>query len=75
MSRSAHDWSVGEACETAVGMMAEDWNALDRAKEWRSGGGKREGLSGKQLGKSRRKLRDLIGIMGAGKYMAHLEIS
>lgn len=55
MSRSAHDWSVGEACETAVGMMAEDWNALDRAKEWRSGGGKREGLSEKQLGKSRRK--------------------
>lgn len=55
MSRSAHDWSVGEACKTAAGMMAEDWNALDRAKEWSSGGGKREGLGGKQLGKSRSK--------------------
>ncbi len=41
----------------------------------KSGGGKRECLGGKQLGKSRRKPRDLIGIMGAGKYTAHLEIS
>jgi len=49
--RAAHDWSVREACETAAGMMAEDWNALpwlDRAKAWRSGFGESEGVGGKQ---------------------------
>lgn len=71
--RAAHDWSVREACETAAGMMAEDWNALpwlDRAKEWRR---RREwGCGWKAMGGSRRKLRDLIGAMDAGKYMACL---